>query len=72
MHHHDVTFNFGSAKVCSSVIFETYFAYHKDTWVAKADFKCTFTCLCPYPAAWGNSIRHHQNDIKQEKKYPNL
>ena len=28
--HHGVTFNFGSAKVCSSAIFETSFSYKKD------------------------------------------
>ena len=28
--HHGVTFSFGSAKVCSSAIFETYFSYDKD------------------------------------------
>ena len=29
-----VTFNLGSAKVCSSTIFETYFSYRKDIWIA--------------------------------------
>ena len=29
--HHGVTFNFGSAKVCSPAIFETPFSYDKDT-----------------------------------------
>ena len=28
---HGVTFNFGSAKVCSPAIFETYFSYDTDT-----------------------------------------
>ena len=32
--YHGVTFNFGSAKVCSPAIFETYFSYDKDIWIA--------------------------------------
>ena len=28
--HHGVTFNFGSAKVCSPAMFETSFSYDKD------------------------------------------
>ena len=32
--HHGVTFNFGSAKVCSPAIFETCFSYDKDVWIA--------------------------------------
>ena len=35
--HHGVTFNFGSAKVCSPAIFETCFSYDKDTWIAATD-----------------------------------
>ena len=32
--HHDVTFNFGSAKVFSPVIFEKSFCYDKDiSWI---------------------------------------
>ena len=31
--HHGVTFNFGSAKVCSPAIFETCFPYNKDIWI---------------------------------------
>ena len=34
---HGETLNFGSAKVCSPAIFETYFSYHKDMWIAAAD-----------------------------------
>ena len=30
--HHGVTFNSGTAKVCSLAIFETSFSYDKDTW----------------------------------------
>ena len=32
--HHGVTFNFGSAKVCSPAMFETSFSYDKDIWIA--------------------------------------
>ena len=37
MYHHGVTFNFGSAKVCSPAIFETSFSYDKDIWIAATD-----------------------------------
>ena len=30
---HGVIFNFGSAKVCSPAIVETYFSYGKDIWI---------------------------------------
>ena len=30
--HHGVSFNFGSAKVCSHAIFETCFSYDKNIW----------------------------------------
>ena len=33
-----VTFNFGSAKVCSPTIFETSFSYDKDIWIATTDY----------------------------------
>ena len=36
--HHGVTFNFGSAKVYSPVMFETYFSYDKDKWIAATDY----------------------------------
>ena len=36
MLNHGVTFNLCSAKMCSSAIFETYFSYHIDTWIAVA------------------------------------
>ena len=32
-----VTFNFGSAKVCSHASFETCFFYDKDIWIAATD-----------------------------------
>ena len=38
MHHHGVTFNLGSAKMCGPAIFEAYFSYHKNVWIAAADY----------------------------------
>ena len=38
VHRHGVTFNFGSAKMFGPAIFETYFSYHKDMWIAAADY----------------------------------
>ena len=35
--HHGVTFNFGSAKVCSPARFETCFSYDKDILIAATD-----------------------------------
>ena len=43
--HHGVTFNFGSAKVCSPAIFKTSFSYDKDIWIAATDYRmhnCSF------------------------------
>ena len=37
MYYHGVTFNFGSAKVCSPAIFEICFSYDKDIWIAETD-----------------------------------
>ena len=36
--HHGMTFNFGSAKVCSLFIFETCFSYDIDIWIAATDY----------------------------------
>ena len=36
--HHGVIFNFGSAKMCSSAIFETSFSCDKDIWIAATDY----------------------------------
>ena len=36
--HNGVTFNFGPAKVCSRVIFETCLSYDKDIWIAAIDY----------------------------------
>ena len=42
--HHGMTFNFGSAKVCSPAIFETCFSYDKDIWIPATDY-----CIIPSP-----------------------
>ena len=47
MHHHGVTFNFGSAKVCPPSIFETCFYYDKDIWIAATD--CSFYIIVLFP-----------------------
>ena len=39
---HGVTFNCGSAKVCSPVIFETPFSYDKDIWIASTVYYMHF------------------------------
>ena len=39
---HDVTFNFGSTKVCSPAIFETCFSYEKDIWIAATGYYMYF------------------------------
>ena len=41
--HHGVTFFAQSAKVCSPAIFETFFSYDKDIWIAATDYVLTFT-----------------------------
>ena len=47
--HHGVTFNFGSAKVCSRAIFETSFSYDKDIWIAAIDYYMHFYILVLFP-----------------------
>ena len=36
--HHGVTFNFGSTKMCSPAIFETFFSYDKDISISATDY----------------------------------
>ena len=38
MHHHGLTFNFGSTKMCSPAIFETCFSYDKDILIVATDY----------------------------------
>ena len=47
--HRDVTFNFGSAKVCSPAIFETSFSYDKYVWIAATDGYMHFYIIGLFP-----------------------
>ena len=47
--HHGVTFNFGSANVCSPVIFETSFFYSKDIWIAATDYYLHLYIIVLFP-----------------------
>ena len=47
--HHDVTFNFGSAKVCSPAIFGTCFSYDKDIRIAATDYYIYFYIIVLFP-----------------------
>ena len=49
MHHHGVTFNFGSAKVCSPAIFETCISYDKYIWIAATDYYMYFNLTVLFP-----------------------
>ena len=47
--HHGVTFNFGSAKVCSPAIFETSFSYDKNIWIAATVYYMHFYIIVLFP-----------------------
>ena len=47
--YHGVTFNFGSAKLCSLAIFETSFSYDKDIWIAATDYYMHFYIIVVFP-----------------------
>ena len=47
--HYAVTFNFGSAKVCSPAIFETSFSYDKDIWISATDCWMHFFIIVLFP-----------------------
>ena len=47
--HHGVTFNFGSAKMCSSAIFETSFSFDKSIWIAATDYYMHFYIIVLFP-----------------------
>ena len=49
MHHHDVVFNLGSTKVCLPAMFETYFSYDKDIWIAATDYYMYFYFILLFP-----------------------
>ena len=42
MYHHGVIFNFGGDKVCSPALFGIHFSYHKDIWIAAANYLMSF------------------------------
>ena len=44
-----MTFNFGSAKVCSPAIFGTSSSYDKDIWIAATDYYMHFNIIVPFP-----------------------
>ena len=48
--HHGVTFNFGSAKLCSPAIFETSFSYDKYIRIAVTDYNMHFYILMLFPS----------------------
>ena len=47
--HHGMTFNFGSAKVCSPAMFETCFSYNKVLWIAATDYYMYFNIIVLFP-----------------------
>ena len=47
--HHGVTFNFGSAKVCSLAIFETYLSDNKDIWNVATYYYMYFYIIVLFP-----------------------
>ena len=48
--HHVLTFNFVSAKVCSSSIFEISFCYDKNIWIiAATDYYMHFNIIVLFP-----------------------
>ena len=47
--HHSVTFNFRFAKVCSPSIYETFFSYDKDIWIAATDYYVHFYIIVLFP-----------------------
>ena len=48
--HHGVTFNFGSAKVCSPAKFETCFSFDKDILIAATDKFIYFCVIVLFPS----------------------
>ena len=47
--HHDETFNFDSAKVCSPSIFETCFSYDKHIRIAATDYYMYYYIIVLFP-----------------------
>ena len=50
MHHHGVTFYFGSSKVCSLAILETCFFYDRDKQIAATDYYIYFYISVLFPS----------------------
>ena len=48
--HYGVTFNFGSAKVCSPALYETCFSYDIDIWIAGTDYCMHFYIIVLFPS----------------------
>ena len=46
---HGMTFNLGSASVCSPATFELYFPYHKVIWIAVTDYYMDFYLIVLFP-----------------------
>ena len=44
-----MTFNFGSAKMCSPAIFETCFSYDKGIWISATDYYMNFYIIVLFP-----------------------
>ena len=49
MLNHGLTFNLGSAKEFFPAIFETYFSYRKDTWIAVTYYYIYFYLIVLFP-----------------------
>ena len=49
MHHHGVTFNFGSARVYLPAILQKCFSYDKGLWIAVTDYYMYFYITVPFP-----------------------
>ena len=49
MLNHGLTVKFCSAKVLSPAIFDTYCSYHKDIWIATADYYMVFYITGLFP-----------------------
>ena len=49
MLNHGMTFNLGSAKVCSPAIFDACFFYYKDIWIAVTYYYVFFYLIVQFP-----------------------
>ena len=69
--HHGVTFNFGSAKVCSHAIFETSFSYDKDIWIAATNYhNYALLHICAFTIdSYFNTMRYRSGETVQKLGY---